>query len=49
MFSGSGGEKRFSGLVFSTTSQVWENALAVDTMSLCVLRDVGLLTSHDRI
>jgi hypothetical protein len=36
----------FPSLLFSTTSQVWEDAPVADIMSLRVLHDVGLLTSH---
>ena len=39
----------FSGLVFSITSQVREDARAEDIVSPGVLRDVRLLTSHARI
>jgi hypothetical protein len=42
-------KKRFPGLVFSITSQVWEGACVADIVSLLILRDTGLATSHERI
>jgi hypothetical protein len=43
-----GVRKWFSNLLFSITSQVWEDTLAMDIMSLQVLHDGGLLTSHEQ-